>query len=274
MNRLLPILERTRRDLARRQAELPLSDVRRAAQERLAADPPRDLVAALSRPGLSLIAEHKRRSPSAGVIREDVAIAEVVSAYERGGAAAVSVLTDGPSFGGSLQDLTAARDACSLPVLRKDFVLDPYQVHEALAFGADAVLLIVAALGELELHELHDLAGEMGLSALVEVHDAGELERARRLGAQLIGINNRDLATLEVDISRTHELLGALPAGAIGVAESGLRSAQELAELASAGVDAVLVGESLMRSGDIEVACRDLARAGRRTAPPDSARAV
>ncbi len=259
MNRLAAILKRTRQDLARRQAEVPLSDVRRAAQERLAADPPRDFQAALARPGISLIAEHKRRSPSAGVIREGLSLQDVVGAYERGGAAAVSVLTDGPSFGGRLEDLKAARAACSLPLLRKDFIVDPYQVHEAVAFGADAVLLIVAALGERELLELHQLAGELGLSALVEVHDAGELERARPLGAELIGINNRDLTTLEVDISRTHELLGALPPGAISVAESGLRSAEEVGELHSAGVDAVLVGEALMRAADIEVACRELA---------------
>jgi indole-3-glycerol phosphate synthase len=193
------------------------------------------------------------------VIREGLALEGVVQAYERGGAAALSILTEGPSFGGSLGDLSAARAASTLPILRKDFVVDSYQVYESLAAGADAILLIVAALPARELAELHELAGELGLAALVEVHDGGELEIAAAAGARLIGINNRDLATLEVDTRRTFELVPHVPSGATVIAESGFRRRSELEDLAGAGVHAVLVGEALMRSPDIEAACRALA---------------
>ena len=182
-----------------------------------------------------MIAEHKRRSPSAGVIRADLRLEDVVGAYERGGAAALSILTEGPSFGGSLEDLRAARAASTLPILRKDFVVDGYQLYEALAAGADAILLIVAALDQAELERLHEAAVSLGLAALVEVHDQRELERAVALGARLIGINNRDLTTLRVDIRRTFELLPGVPAGATVVAESGLRTASDLAELERRG---------------------------------------
>jgi indole-3-glycerol phosphate synthase len=212
----------------------------------------------LARPGLSLIAEHKRRSPSAGVIREELALADVVSAYERGGAAALSILTEGPSFGGELEDLRAARQASSLPLLRKDFIIDEYQVVEAYTAGADAVLLIAAALAASELGALHERVLACGLTPLVEVHDERELGVAVDLGAQVIGINNRDLANLEVDTRRTFELLPQTPSGTLRVAESGFRTPEELAELAGAGVDAVLIGEALMRSSDIETAVRAL----------------
>ena len=160
-----------------------------------------------------LIAEHKRRSPSAGLIRGDLTLADVIGAYERGGATALSILTEETRFGGSLGDLVEARALTRLPILRKDFVVDPYQVHEALAAGADAVLLIVAALADDELQGLLELAQRLGLDVLVEVHDAAELRRAADLGASLIGINNRDLRTLEVDVRRTVELLPEVPAG-------------------------------------------------------------
>jgi len=252
VNRLEEIVASTRAEVARRRLEAPL--------ESLGEPPPRRQFAeALGRPGLTLVAEHKRRSPSGGVIREGLALEDVVQAYERGGAAALSILTEGPSFGGSLGDLSAARAASALPILRKDFVVDPYQVYESLGAGADAILLIVAALTARELAELHALASELGLAALVEVHDAEELEIAGAAGARLIGINNRDLATLQVDIRRTFELLPRVPAGATVIAESGLSRRSELDELAGAGVHAVLVGEALMRSADIEAACRDLA---------------
>jgi indole-3-glycerol phosphate synthase len=218
----------------------------------------RDFTTALNPPGVSLIAEHKRRSPSAGAIREDLTLEDVVAAYERGGAAALSVLTEGPNFGGSLEDLRRARHAADLPILRKDFTVDPYQVHEAHAAGADAILLIVAALEDAQLAELHGLANQLGLAALVEVHDAGELERALALRPRLIGINNRDLTTLEVDLRRTFELCRAIPAGVTVVAESGFRGSEQLRDLARARVDAVLVGEALMRSADIESAVRAL----------------
>ena len=213
---------------------------------------------ALAKPGLSLIAEHKRRSPSAGAIREDRSLEEVVQAYERGGASALSILTEGPHFGGQLEDLTAARAASSLPLLRKDFVVDSYQVLEAFVAGADAVLLIVAALTPADLAGLYEQVLACGLTALVEVHDRHELGVAADLGARVIGINNRDLATLAVDTCRTFELLADVPAGAITVSESGFSRPAELAELVAAGIDAVLVGEALMGAGDIESACRTL----------------
>ena len=251
MNKLEEIVTRTRDEVARRRREAPPPDP-------AGAGPRRAFAAALERPGLSLIAEHKRSSPSAGVIREDLALEDVVGAYERGGAAALSVLTEGPSFGGSLEDLRAARAASGLPILRKDFIVDPYQVHEALAGGADAILLIVAALDARELAELHALAAELGLAVLVEVHDERELEVAASAGARLIGINNRDLTTLEVDTRRTFELRDRVPDGVLVVAESGFRSRAELDELERAGVDAVLIGEALMRSTDVEAAVRAL----------------
>lgn len=259
MNRLDPIIAATREELARRREVVPPVAVEEAAARRAATDPVRGFADALARPGLSVIAEHKRRSPSAGPIREDLSLEEVVAAYERGGAAALSILTDGPSFGGSLDDLRAARAAAALPLLRKDFVVDPYQVHESFAAGADAILLIVAALPARELAALHAEALALGLSVLVEVHDAGELDTALELEAPIIGINNRDLKTLEVDTNRTFELLGHLAGRALVVSESGFRSRAQLDELAAAGVDAVLIGEALMRAADVEAACRELA---------------
>lgn len=255
MNQLEPILAATREELARRRRALPVRELELIGRERFEAGDLRPFMDALRRPGLSLIAEHKRRSPSAGVIRDGVELEDVVGAYERAGAAAVSVLTDGPSFGGSLDDLRRARAATGLPILRKDFIVDPYQVYESLAAGADAILLIVAALGEGELSELHRLAREAGLAVLVEVHDASELEAALRAGAELVGINNRDLTTLTVDIGTTFELVPRLPAEVLSVAESGFRRREELAQLIQLGVDGVLVGEALMRARDIEEAC-------------------
>ncbi len=256
MNRLEPIITATREEVARRRAAVPVAELVRRGSER--AKDLRGFAAALARPGLSVIAEHKRRSPSAGVIREGASPAEVVRAYERAGAAALSVLTEGPNFGGSLEDLSAARAASSLPILRKDFVVDEYQVHESLAAGADAILLIVAVLDPGELRELKAVAGGLGLAALVEVHDAAELETAASIGASLIGVNNRDLTTLEVDTGRTFKLLRRMPEGAIVVAESGFRDRSDLERLRSEGVDGVLIGEVLMRAPDIEAASREL----------------
>jgi indole-3-glycerol phosphate synthase len=258
VNRLEPILAATRAEVARRRETIPERELERLSSERLAAGDQRPLAGALAGPGLAVIAEHKRRSPSAGPIREGAAIEEVVGAYERAGAAALSVLTEGPSFGGSLHDLRTARAASSLPILRKDFVLDSYQVHESLAAGADGILLIVAALDQRALVALHALARELGLAALVEVHDRDELARAADAGAEVIGINNRDLTTLAVDTRRTFELLALVPEGAVVVSESGLRRREQLEELERAGVDAVLIGEALMRAPDIEAACRAL----------------
>jgi indole-3-glycerol phosphate synthase len=259
MSELSRIVAVTREAVAARRRQVPEAELREAVASRPAGDR-RGFREALARPGLSLIAEHKRRSPSAGLIRDGASVGDVVGAYERGGASALSILTEGPSFGGSLEDLRAARAAARLPVLRKDFIVDPYQVAESSAWGADAILLIVAALPEAELVSLHRLARSLGLAALVEVHDERELALAARFGAEIIGINNRDLTTLEVDTRRTHELLPRVPPGTIVVAESGFRERAELDALQLAGVDAVLVGEALMRSQDIEAACRALAR--------------
>ncbi|HET9125773.1 MAG TPA: indole-3-glycerol phosphate synthase TrpC [Solirubrobacteraceae bacterium] len=258
MNVLQEIVRDTRVAVARRAAAVPLSALVEAGEQRRAAgtDSMRDFRAALAAPGLSLIAEHKRSSPSAGSIRADLELPDVVGAYERGGARALSVLTEEGRFGGRLEDLAAARSASRLPILRKDFIVEEYQVHEALAGGADAILLIVAALETGPLIRLHSLATQLGLATLVEVHDALELDAAHEIGADIVGINNRDLTTLRVDVERTHELVSEVRDGALVVAESGFREPGELARLERAGVDAVLVGEALMRAPDIEAATR------------------
>jgi indole-3-glycerol phosphate synthase len=256
MNVLDQIVAVTREEVERRRRAVPAAELDREAVGRVPGG--EAFEAALRRPGVSVIAEHKRRSPSAGVIRDGSTLEEVVGAYERGGAAALSILTDGPSFGGSLDDLRHARAMTELPILRKDFVVDPYQLHESVAAGADAVLLIVAALDDGELRALHAQALELGLGALVEVHDERELERALAANAEVIGINNRDLKTLRVDTQTTSELRSRIPPGRLTVAESGFSARDQLEELAGEGVDAVLIGEALMRAKDIEQACRDL----------------
>jgi indole-3-glycerol phosphate synthase len=254
------ILQDTRAEIDRRKRTLPANELEdRALASRGAGDvPERGFRAALTRPGIGVIAEFKRRSPSAGTLRERADVGEVVSAYARGGASALSVLTEGPNFGGSLEDLRAARAACGLPILRKDFIVDSYQLFEAWAAGADAVLLIVAALERGELASLHDAARAIGLDVLVEVHDRAELRDALVVGADTIGINNRDLRDFSVDVGRTEQLIGEVPAGVTVVSESGIATAQQLSELCRAGVHAVLVGESLMRSPDPEAAVRAL----------------
>jgi indole-3-glycerol phosphate synthase len=256
MNELDRIVALTRTEIERRRRAAPAAVLERQAAA--AAREGHAFESAIGRPGLSVIAEHKRRSPSAGAIRDGLALEQVIAAYERGGAAALSILTEERSFGGSLEDLRAARAASKLPILRKDFVVDRYQVDEAVVAGADGILLIVAALTEAELGALHEHARERGLDALVEVHDERELERALAVGATLVGINNRDLTTLEVDVARTFELLPLIPDGTKVVAESGFSRRVQLEKLAGAGVDAVLVGEALMRAPDIERAVRTL----------------
>jgi indole-3-glycerol phosphate synthase len=250
------IVESTRQDVEERRRTVPQAQLE-AELERRGEDRP--FTEALARPGLSLIAEHKRRSPSAGELRSDLSVTDVVEACERGGAAALSILTEPHHFGGSLDDLREARRASSLPILRKDFIVDGYQLLESAAAGADAVLLIVAALRDRELERLHREAGALDLDVLVEVHDEAELGAALEIDAAVIGINNRDLADFSVDVQRTFELLSDVPAGKIVVSESGFEDRDQLDDLERVGVDAVLVGESLMRSADIEAACRALA---------------
>ncbi|HEX7290539.1 MAG TPA: indole-3-glycerol phosphate synthase TrpC [Conexibacter sp.] len=255
MNTLERIVEATRREVAQRREAVPLATLER---QLVARGDDRPFAEALVHPGVSVIAEHKRRSPSAGAIREGASVAEVVCAYERAGAAALSILTEGPHFGGSLEDLREARAATRLPILRKDFVVDHYQLFESAAVGADAILLIVAALDPHELQRLHVDALALDLDVLVEVHDDRELEVALELDADLIGINNRDLTDFTVDVGRTFELLTDVPAGKTVVSESGIGSREQLDELERVGVDAVLVGEALMRADDVEAACRAL----------------
>jgi indole-3-glycerol phosphate synthase len=260
MSVLERIVESTREDVARRAAEVPLSELERLAA-RTRDDRP--FSEALTRPGVSVIAEHKRRSPSAGEIRAGATVTEIVQAYERGGAAAVSVLTEGRNFGGSLEDLREARAASELPILRKDFVVDPYQVYESAAVGADAILLIVAALHPSDLAELHQEARALDLDVMVEVHDEEELDRALEVvDADVIGINNRDLSDFSVDVERTYELLSDVPAGKTVVSESGFTERAQIEALDRVGVDAVLIGETLMRATDVEAACRGLAGVG------------
>ena len=205
-------------------------------------------------PSLAVIAEIKRRSPSKGDLAPDLVPGELAKRYEAGGAACLSVLTDVEYFGGARADLVEARAACTLPVLRKDFTVDERDIVDARLMGADAVLLIVAALDDGELTRFAALAGRLGLAALVEVHDEGELDRALGAGATLIGVNGRDLRTFEVDLGVFERLAGRMPAGVVTVAESGLRSPDDARRVAAAGYDAVLVGESLVTSADPEPA--------------------
>jgi indole-3-glycerol phosphate synthase len=242
------ILAETRRSLAQARLERPQAMLEERAA---AAPPPRGFAAALRRPdAVACIAEVKRRSPSAGWIREGAEAGEIARGYQVGGAAALSVLTDGPFFGGSLDDLVQARAAVGLPVLRKDFTVDRYQVVEARASGADAVLLIVSALRDVEIAGLLEEAARWGLDALVEAHDAAEVDRAVALGARVIGVNHRDLRTFKMDMTLAERLRARVPSDRVVVAESGIRTAEDVRRMRSAGVDAILVGENLMRAPD------------------------
>lgn len=256
MNVLERIVAGTREDVRRRRAEIPLAELETALAGR---GDDRPFSEALTLPGVAVIAEHKRRSPSAGTLREGATVSDVVLAYQHGGAAAISILTEGAHFGGSLDDLREARATSALPILRKDFIVDPYQLYESAAAGADAILLIVAALERRVLAELHREARALDLDVLVEVHDEDELGCALEiLDADVIGINNRDLSDFSVDIDRTFELLSDVPAGKTVVSESGFHSREQLDELERVGVDAVLIGETLMRADDPERALRAL----------------
>lgn len=239
---------------------------RRTPAEHLAetgtALPPRDFRAALLGGRTAIIAEVKRRSPSRGELRPDLDPAAIARLYEAHGAAAVSVLTDGAFFGGSNADLTAVKAAVSLPVLRKEFIIDPWQILEARAIGADAILLIAALLDDRQLCEYRRQAASLGMAALVEVHTEGELLRALDTGAELIGINNRDLRTFVTDIGTSLRLAARIPAGRVVVAESGIRSRGEIEALAGAGVRAFLIGETLVTAPDPGAKLRELRGTG------------
>lgn len=236
--------------------------VSRLAEAASGLPPARDFAGALRWPGLAVIAEIKRRSPSKGDLAADLDPATLAKAYDDGGAACLSVLTDGTWFGGSPGDLAEARAATSLPVLRKDFTVSEADVYDARLMGADAVLLIVAALDQVELVAYRALAAELGLTALVEVHDEAEVERAIDAGAEVVGINQRDLVTFEVDTARAQRVAAAIPPGAVRVAESGIRDAADCRALEAAGFDAVLVGETLVRAPDPSAAVRAMRGAG------------
>lgn len=258
---LRAIVAATERRIAlARAAEPDAALERRALQATPRAQAFRD---ALARPDqVNVIAECKRRSPSRGVLRREYDPVAVARGYERAGAAAVSVLTEPGFFDGSLAHLSAVREAVSLPLLRKDFIVDEYQLLEARAHGADAVLLIVAALEPAALRRLHARAVELGLAPLVEVHDVAELRHALEAGAGIIGVNNRNLRTLEVDVRASHEIARELPAGVIAVSESGLKSEADLRELRALGYSAFLIGERFMTADDPAAALADV-RSGR-----------
>ena len=245
------ILARKLEEVAHRSRTRSLADLRAIANEQA---PTRGFVAAIQRRldagEAAVIAEVKKASPSKGVIRKDFDPAAIARSYEAGGAACLSVLTDIDFFQGSDAYLEEARGACMLPVLRKDFVIDPYQVHEARAIGADCILLIVAALDDGPLVELSNLAMELGMDVLVEVHDIDELERALQTGCALIGVNNRNLRTFNVSLDTTLALKDAVPRDRILVTESGIATPADVARMRAAGIDAFLVGESLMRAAD------------------------
>jgi indole-3-glycerol phosphate synthase len=259
------ILAGVRTDVAARQQQTPLEELRRMVA---AAPPPSDAYVALRAPGVGVIAEVKRSSPSRGTLAEIADPAHLAGEYAAGGARCVSVLTEGRWFGGSLADLVAVRAAVSVPVLRKDFIISSYQVHEARAHGADLVLLIVAALEQNALVGLLERVESLGMTALVEVHDEDEADRALAAGARIIGVNARDLNTLEIDRTVFERIAPGLPGHVVKVAESGVRGPHDLIKYASAGADAVLVGEGLVTQKSPRDAVAELVTAGSHPATP------
>ena len=242
------IISRKQKEVAESKAIYPLSSIKKKLGD---SDQPRDFFAAVSEPGeIRLIAEFKRRSPSAGEIRPGSEPEEIVRGYEKSGAAALSILTDGEDFGGSLDDLRVARQASSLPTLRKEFIIDSYQVNEARLHGADAVLLIAECLEDCLLRSLYREVIDLGMTPLVELHSEENLSRVLDLGATLIGINNRNLVTMKTDINHVLKLKEKVPSECVLVAESGIRTRADVEQLEAAGVRAILVGESLLASSN------------------------
>jgi indole-3-glycerol phosphate synthase len=231
-------------------------------------EPPRDMIAGLRRDSVALIAEVKRASPSKGVLIEDFRPVDLAMTYEQHGASAISVLTDERFFQGHLDYLTAIHDKVKIPVLRKDFVIDPYQVYEGRTAGADAILLIVGALYDSQLAELYKVATDLGMTALVEVHDEAEMERALKIGATLIGINNRDLKTFNEDLGTTERLAKLAPKEVTLVAESAIRSVDDVRKMGELGAHAVLVGEGLVKAGNIGEKVREFSSQRREPLPP------
>lgn len=250
------ILAYKRLEVAKRKSARPLPPLPTAPPR------PRPFELVLRQPGIAFVAEIKRRSPSGGELRPGASAADLARTYAASGAVALSVLTDTAYFGGTNDDLVAARQVSSLPVLRKDFVVDPYQIYEARALGADAVLLIVRALSDGELLELLELTHSLGMQALVETHSAIEVERALKAGARIVGVNNRDLDTLVTDVRLAPRLRSMVPPECVFVAESGISQPAQVAQLREAGVDAILIGESLLRSPDPGAKLRSLVEAG------------
>jgi indole-3-glycerol phosphate synthase len=269
MSVLDDIVAGVREDLAAREALLPLAEVKAAA---LDARPALDALAALRAPGVGVIAEVKRRSPSKGDLAAIPDPAELAAQYAAGGARVITVLTERRRFGGTQADLDAVRAVVDVPVLCKDFVVTSYQVHEARAHGADVVLLIVAALEQNALVGLRERIESLGMTALVEVHTEAEADRALDAGASVIGVNARDLTTLQVDRSTFERIAPGLPSGIVKVAESGVRGPHDLIGYAAAGADAVLVGEGLVTAGDARQAVADLVTAGSHPATPNTSR--
>lgn len=263
------ILVGVREDLAARETALPLSEVKKAAAARNA---PLDALAVIRAPGVGVIAEVKRASPSGGSIASIPDPAQLATEYAEGGARMISVLTEPRRFGGSLADFDAVRAAVDIPLLRKDFIVSSYQVHEARAHGADACLLIVAALEQNVLVGLLERIESLGMTALVEVHTEAEADRALEAGARVIGVNARNLMTLQVDRSIFERIAPGLPSGVVKIAESGVRDTRDLISYACAGADAVLVGEGLVRSSSPRQAVADLVTAGSHPATPRPSR--